>query len=295
MDAKNSIDILTDEFINLMRSRYYSNHTLRNYKLDLELFFSFCTEKKISSINGINKELTLDYLSFLSTKSYKRTTYARKVSTLRMFFKYLHETRNHQELSYLLEAPKRSIKLRDVLCEQQVQDLIYAPNRNELSGLRDSVIFELLYSSGLRVEELVSLNVFDIQQTGLRILGKGRKVRVVPISIKSFESVMTYIHKSQSIRKDGAVFLNKFGGRITTRSVQRMFKKYAIQISIPFEITPHVIRHSIATHLLERGMPIKHVQSFLGHSNLQTTTVYTKVSGRLKQDAVKKFHPVNDD
>jgi integrase/recombinase XerC len=232
-----------------------------------------------------------------------RKTILRRISSLRSFFKFL--LKNHmitQDPMEFIETPKLSKTIPNILTSDQVENLMKKPDITSYLGLRDRAMLELFYSSGLRLSELVALDREDMELEDLwiKVKGKGKKERVVPLSKVAARWLLQYLtspmrffddaeHKMQQDQK--AVFLNKWGTRITTRSVDRLFKCYYKMSDIPQEVTPHSLRHSIATHWLENGMDLKTIQLLLGHESLSTTTIYTKVSSKLKEDVYSKSHP----
>ncbi len=192
-----------------------------------------------------------------------------------------------------IDSPKLERKIPLSLTYEQVQNLFSQPDSDQFMGLRDRAILELFYSSGLRVSELVALDRhhFDFDKLEMRLHGKGRKVRVVPITKNAADWVKRYLSHPEHKSKTDAIFLNRFFGRLTTRSVDRLFEKYLKASGLAAHITPHIIRHTIATHWLENGMDLKTIQLILGHNSLATTTIYTQVSTALKKKVYNESHP----
>jgi len=273
--------------------RGVSFHTLRNYRLDLRSFCAFVGDKPV------DKHLMRKYLSHLNLRGVSKSTLLRHLSSIRSLFKYLKKEQKivHNPTSEIT-TPKRNRSLPTILSYQEVERLLHQPNTDELLGFRDRCILELFYSSGLRLSELAQLNRddFHFSSLSLRVYGKGRKERLLPITKNAAKWIQSYlIHPmrfSKSMRKDSdAIFLNKWGERLSTRSIDRLFKKYLRLSGIALHVTPHTIRHTIATHWLERGMHVKTIQSLLGHTSLSTTMIYTHVSTRLKYEVYVKAHP----
>lgn len=277
-----------------------SEHTLRNYETDLTKFQLHIKRP----LDQIDKLAVRSYLAHLNKQLKSKRTILRQLSAMRSFFKYLRRekliAKNPLEE---VEGPKLQKKIPNPLSYDQVTRLFDQPDTTELLGYRDRCIMELFYSSGLRVSELVSLNRldFDSARSRLRVRGKGKKERIVPITKTASQWIVSYLEhpereydgsKHQAQVDKEAIFLNKWGKRLTVRSVDRKFKEYLIQSGLAASVTPHTIRHTIATHWLENGMDLKTIQSLLGHSSLATTTIYTQVSLRLKQDAYLKAHPL---
>jgi integrase/recombinase XerC len=292
----------SDQFLDYLKaSKNASAHTLRNYAIDLKDFKSFLDKEssveKDIPLESINRKVLRNYLAELAAQHKSKATLARKLSCLRTFFKFLHI---HQFISINpaeeLESPKLEKKLPTFLTYEQVERLFFLPDTTALLGFRDRTMMELLYSSGLRVSELAGLNRADIDSTEhlLRLRGKGKKERIVPVTANALKWITDYLNHPERppIEADPeAVFLNRFGTRLTTRSVDRLFQGYLIQSGLSAHITPHTIRHTIATHWLENGMDLKTIQVLLGHSALTTTTIYTHVSTKLKRKVYDAAHP----
>lgn len=294
------------DFIHYCRvGKNSSVHTLRNYELDLRGFYTYLSAKELPhwEIREIDKRSIRSYLSALNLEKKAKRTILRRVASLRSFFKYLQrEGRVAKNPMEEIDSPKLEKSLPKALLYEQVERLMKAPDTESYLGFRDRCMIELLYSSGLRVSELGLLNRKDIDRAGLslRLKGKGKKERIVPITSIAAKWLQEYLdhperkvdgkkHKAQL--DDQAVFLNKWGKRITLRSLDRTFAKYLLEAGLPASVTPHSIRHTIATHWLENGMDLKTIQLLLGHSSLSTTTIYTKVSTRLKKEVYDKAHP----
>lgn len=267
-----------------------SEHTLRNYLIDLEGFREFYQSEDLKKIN--RKDIRA-FIASLSEKGKSKKTLARKMSSLKSFFKYaftqkLIETNPAEEL----ERPKLEKKIPPSLSYENVERLFQQPDVQTCFGLRDRAIMELFYSSALRLSELAALNILDIDHSQLliKLKGKGKKERLVPITKNGSSWVSRYLEHPERPNSE-AVFLNKYGERLTTRSIDRHFKQYLKQSSLALHITPHTIRHTIATHWLENGMDLKTIQTLLGHSSLATTTIYTQVSSKLKKQVYDKAHP----
>jgi len=282
-----------------------SEHTIRNYSLDLESFYHFAMKSYQDAFDWkkTDKRCIREYLAYLNVKSAKRRTILRHLSSLRAFFKWaLKEKLLSQNPLDEIEGPKLEKTIPPSLTYEQVELLFAQPDISEYLGFRDRCLMELFYSSGLRVSELVSLNRkhCDLKNKTLKVLGKGKKERLIPITQTATEWIDRYLkhpermlngehHRAQV--DEEAVFLNKWGKRLTVRSVDRKFEEYLKASGLSGKITPHTIRHTIATHWLEKGMDLKTIQVLLGHRSLATTTIYTHVSTRLKREVYDKTHP----
>lgn len=278
---------MIEDFLNFLKGS--SPHTLRNYAIDLNDFSAFIN----GDIQNVDRKVLRNYLAHLAASGKKKTSIARKISSLRSFFKFLHTHKKIPSNPTLeIETPRLEKKLPQFINYAQVEHLFSLPDTSTILGLRDRALMELLYSSGLRISEVAGLNHSDIREEEqlLLIRGKGKKERVVPITKNALHWLKNYIHYLPT-RDTEAVFLNKHGTRLTTRSIDRNFRNYLIASGLSAHITPHTIRHTIATHWLENGMDLKTIQMLLGHEVLSTTTIYTHVSTKLKRKVYDKAHP----
>lgn len=278
--------------LHLDRVRNYSEHTLRNYALDLALF----TEHASVGLQEVGKREVRGFLSFLVNRGDSRKTQLRRVSTLRSFFSYLVKMKIRKTTPFdEMDPMKREKSIPHPITFEEIQRFFDQPNVQEYLGIRDRAMMELLYSSGLRVSELTLLDLCDVNlsEKMIHVKGKGKKERIVPMTQEASSWIQSYlVHPSRKPKETQALFLNKFGERLTTRSVDRLFQKYVLQSGLPKKVTPHTIRHSIATHLLENGMDLKTIQELLGHASLTTTTIYTRVSTSLKREVYERTHPL---
>lgn len=289
------------EFLeDLSIKKRYSKHTVRGYAQDLNKLTLFLNNP---SLNTLNRLIIRSFLAKLDEDGKSKATLHRAASSLKSFFNYLSK---QKILSKNPLDGMSSIKLQKPLpkavSKEELERFLQTPDLSTYLGVRDKTIMELFYSSGLRLSELASLNIQDIdfEKRLLSIIGKGNKQRLVPMTqsaclfLKSYlEDPRRYLdiedHKPCIDTK--AVFLNKWGTRLSERSIDRFFKTYLKASGLAAKITPHALRHSMATHLLENGMDLKTIQTLLGHSNLGTTTIYTQVSTKLKKEVYDKAHP----
>lgn len=289
------------KFLNYLRVvKNASEHTLRNYSLDLEGFKRFF-EGEIATPFApaqVDKRALRAYLAAISAKSSTKKTVLRKLSSLRSFYKYLMKERlvEHNPLDEI-DSPKLEKKIPPSLTYDQIMHFFEQADTVNFLGFRDRCIMELFYSSGLRISELAGLNRedFDERNFRLKVKGKGKKERIVPITQTAAKWVKDYLdHPERGLKQvdEKAIFLNKWGKRLTVRSIDRNFEAYLKSSGLAGKITPHTIRHTIATHWLEKGMDLKTIQVLLGHSSLATTTIYTQVSTRLKREVYEKAHPL---
>jgi tyrosine recombinase XerC len=267
----------------------YSAHTILNYRIDLEEFFDFLEN---TPFKGVDYPVLRRYLAKIRQNNLKPRTVARKLSCLRSFFKYMQrEGIIDKNPAVLLMTPKLDKPLPKFLTEEEAVHLIESPKTDKISDLRDRAIFETLYSTGIRVSELVGMNVESVDGIGnvIRVMGKGRKERLVPIGEKAVEAIQQYC----SVRKVrlSALFLNKNGKRITARSIGNIINKYIKRESVNRNVSPHMFRHSFATHLLNHGADLRSVQELLGHVNLSTTQIYTHLTTEKLKSVYDKAHP----
>ena len=271
-----------------------SLHTIRNYSLDLEEFNKYLKEKEIQEeIENINKIHIRSYLGSIFSKN-SSGTLARKISTLRSFFKYLiKEGYIKTNPAKLVNIPKKKKFLPNVLTVDEIFNLLNLPDKNILLGLRDRAILELLYGSGLRVSELVNLNIsdVDINKNLILVKGKGKKERLIPMTDIAKNAILEYLDKRKSNIKTEPIFLNYKNTRLTTKSIGRIIEKYAKKMGLLRKVTPHSFRHSFATHLLNQGADLRSIQEMLGHASLTTTQKYTKVSIDKLIEVYDKTHP----
>lgn len=315
------------QFLEYLRSiKNVSDHTVRGYAIDLNSLKQFIEEKVIACppeqrvagishrrrsipqsnsfpLTIIDRKLLRYFLAHLAESKVSRRTVVRRLSALRTFFKYcMKQNLLDRNPAEEVESPKLEMRLPTALHFDQVQRLFDQPDVGHLLGFRDRCMMELFYSSGLRVSELVGLNRLDCDLEGLsiRLKGKGKKERIIPITKQAAGWIIAYLNHAERHRNiDGhaleidheAIFLNKSGKRLTSRSVDRNFDKYLKASGLVGKITPHTIRHTIATHWLEMGMDLKTIQLLLGHASLATTTIYTHVSPKLKKEIYDKTHP----
>lgn len=279
------------EFLNDLKTvRNASPHTIRNYAIDLEAFETHLGHQEFAKVD---RKSIRSFLAHLAKEGKAKRTIARKLSSLRSFFAFLTKCKaipiNPTEE---IDTPKLEKKIPPSVTYEQVEHLFAQPDLTTLLGFRDRVIMELFYSSGLRLSELASLNQGDIDTDSrlMRVRGKGKKERLLPVTLNALEWVQRYLNHPERPPSE-ALFLNKYGTRLTTRSIDRQFQKYLALSGLSAHITPHTIRHTIATHWLEKGMDLKMIQELLGHESLSTTTIYTQVSTKQKIKVFNESHP----
>tara|TARA_A100001037_G_scaffold233989_1_gene212685 strand:- start:162 stop:1085 length:924 start_codon:yes stop_codon:yes gene_type:complete len=293
----NNILFLIGDFLEyLLVERACSQNTLSSYRSDLYQFTEQIGKTDVHQINSTDID---KFLKFLSDKGYLSATKARKLASVRSFVSYLHsEDLILSDPTDLIPNPKRSKHLPTVLKFSDVKTLLDLPLKisSSIEAMRDAAMLQIAYASGLRVSEIISLDVEDIDFTAesVRCLGKGSKERIVPVHKKALEIIDVYLSKGRKKFKNKglkALFLNKRGDRLTRQGFWGIVKKYAQIIGLENTMTPHTLRHSFATHLLEGGAPIRHVQELLGHASISTTQIYTHLAVEFVRDQYDSAHP----
>ncbi|MFI4883002.1 MAG: tyrosine recombinase XerC [Phycisphaerales bacterium JB064] len=323
---------LTDAFSRyLTDERQFSPYTARCYSADLKQYVDFLVEhlnrqpdvaaeqsaydKRAGGGGGggstltdaicdADSELIRRFLEHLDSHHYSAATLARKIATLRSFYKW--GVRNKVTASnpmVAIRTPRQTKRLPKAITIEQVEQLLSAPDEKDVLGTRDRAILQTLYSTGLRVSELVGLTFADVdfEQKVLRVKGKGNKERLVPLGQRAMDTMGRYVERLRTdprfsnILKGEAdktpLFINKHGKRLSSRSVRRKLDKYLGQVGLDSSISPHTLRHTFATHLLDNGADLRAVQALLGHQSLSTTQVYTHLSGQRLREAYDKAHP----
>jgi len=287
------------EFLDYIRlNRNASAHTVAAYESDLSQFIAFAGQQRGTRAALEPKHLDLQlirgFLADLYRQGQARASVARKVSALRTFVRYLRrEGWIDSDPAALAVAPKREQKVPAHLSVDEMSTLLDAPDASTPLGRRDRAILELFYASGIRLSELVALDLEDVDLAGrmVRVMGKGRKERIVPFNPKAAAALKAWLRDRVALTRRDALFVNARGGRLTGRSVQRLVARYVSSCSTRFGISPHALRHSFATHLLQAGADLRAIQELLGHVRLSTTQRYTHVNVAQLLDVYRKAHP----
>ncbi len=292
------MDNLKEKFIDyITNEKNYSKHTVSAYNKDLDQFLLFL-KNKTSSVKEIDYSVIRDYLTELYNKNYTKKTISRNISTLRSFFKFLLMTKviNKNPMT-LISNPKEDKKLPNFLHINELEDLLEVPNSNTPLGHRNKLIIELLYSTGIRVSELVNIKIEDINfyDLTIKIMGKGSKERYVVFGNILKNILLEHINDKRLVLLKGKecdyLLINKNGGKLSDRGVRLVIDEVVKKSSISKKISPHVIRHTFATHMLNGGAELKVVQELLGHDNLSTTQIYTHVSNEKIREVYRSNHP----
>ncbi|MBG9988146.1 site-specific tyrosine recombinase XerD [Aerococcaceae bacterium DSM 111176] len=292
---------LIDQFIRYMQiDQGRSQNTLQNYRLDLIKFSEFLETENVEQINNITQQHIQLFLAQLREKGYASSTTNRMLSSLRQFFNHLlREEIIDQSPMTLIDSPKKQKHLPDTLSVEQVDAIIDAVDINTNHGLRDRAIFELMYATGLRVSELTSLKLDELHLSlgFIQTIGKGNKERIIPLGEEANHWIERYLEEvrfqfnAKSKKPTNAVFLTQRGDAFTRQGIWKNLKKYVQLANISTNVTPHTLRHSFATHLLENGADLRMVQELLGHSDISTTQIYTHISKYRLQEVYRKAHP----
>jgi tyrosine recombinase XerC len=314
---------LIQQFINYLRAeRHFSPHTSKCYTADLQQFCQHLAAGSEGGNNGggepgagtsaglngeelnrrllvVETETVREFLAKLRDKNYCKSTVARKLATLRSFYKFLVRR------GYLannpvapIRTPKQDKRLPKCLDIEQIEKLLANPDTTTLLGARDRAMLETLYSTGLRVSELVALNVADVDLASsvIRVRGKGKKQRMIPLGPGAVQAILHFLDLRRNDARSAAfdteaLFINKHGQRLSTRSVRRKLDKYLLEAGLDLSVSPHTLRHSFATHMLRQGADLRSVQEMLGHQSLSTTQIYTHLSGETARKSYDKSHP----
>lgn len=279
----------------LATERNVSPHTLAAYRADLEQFRAFVSREKGEgvAVEAVDHLLIRRYLAYLHT-DHAKSSIGRKLASIRAFFRFLLRTgRAAKNPAELVSTPKREKKIPFHLNIDEVTVLVEAPREENLLSLRDRVILETLYSCGIRVSELTGLDVGDLDLEGgvVKVLGKGGKERIVPVGRQAREAVTAYLAARNDPPYDAPLLVNARGGRLTRRSVARIVDKYILRLAAMKKVSPHTLRHTFATHMLEGGADLRAIQELLGHASLSTTQKYTHVSIDRLMEVYDKAHP----
>jgi len=287
------------EFLAYLRhEKNASPHTVDAYGRDLREVAAYLKEREVRWDKAGNVVLR-GYLAELHEKKRKKSTVGRKLAALRSFYDFCVRTkRTAENPAKILATPRQDKRVPSFLTEDETADLLDLPRSSKPLDLRDKAILELFYATGIRVSELIGIEAADIHlgERLVRVRGKGKKERIVPFGGKAREALEAYGRAraglaGEEVAGEAAFFLNYRGGRLTTRSVQRMFRKYIRRTAVARKISPHSLRHSFASHLLGRGADLRVIQELLGHASLATTEKYTHVDLRQLLSVYKKSHP----
>ncbi|WP_078380102.1 site-specific tyrosine recombinase XerD [Sutcliffiella halmapala] len=292
-------DQLKDFIHFLVVEKGLAENTIVSYERDLKAYIQYINKvEELTSFNEVTRATILQFLKFLHEKGKSSKTIARHIASIRSLHQFLlREKVTTQDPTVHIDSPKPQQKLPQVLSVEEVQALLDSPDTSKTFGARDKAMLELLYATGIRVSELISLNLSDVHLTMgfVRCIGKGNKERIIPLGKMAQEAIHTYIEENRNKLKKkkitDAFFLNHHGNRLTRQGFWKILKKLSKEAGIEKDLTPHTLRHSFATHLLENGADLRAVQEMLGHADISTTQIYTHVTKTRLKDVYSKFHP----
>ncbi len=285
-----------EDFLSYLGSeKGLAQNTLISYRRDIGMFADLLTEKGVSSFDLASEEDVISFLSKLKSQDYATSSICRAMVAVKMCFRFLkREKAVEKDVTLHLDSPKMWQLIPEVLTIAEVDALLKAPDASTSRGARDKAVLQVIYASGLRVSEVCGLNLQDVDDQIVRVRGKGGKERVVPIAKSAVDAIDFYLkhYRQHGEREDEpALFVSDRGKRIDRTLVWKRVKFYAGSAGILKEISPHTLRHSFATHLLENGADLRVIQEMLGHSNIATTDRYTHISQRHLTEAFEAFHP----
>ena len=284
-------------FIFLNDEKGFSNHTIKSYKNDINKFLNFLLERKIE-LKEVSKIEIRDFLADQYDLGLSKKTIARRLASIKSLFKFLFNssfvTKNP---TLFLSTPKVSKKLPDFVDEKMINELMNQPDLGTEKGLRDKAVLELFYSTGMRLSELINLNISSVDDKNnlIKVTGKGSKERLIPFGKRAKFSIEKYLNKRalnwKSLNEEIPLFVNNKNERLPRRTVQRRISNYIKMIANGKRLGPHTLRHTFATHLMDRGADIRAVGDLLGHSSLSSTQVYTHVKPERMKEVYKQSHP----
>ncbi|MFA8437930.1 site-specific tyrosine recombinase XerD [Pueribacillus sp. YX66] len=292
-------DEIQDFLHYLIVEKKLAKNTISAYKQDLSAYIRFLNSKhSLQSLQSVQRSHIVDYLNDLQTQKRAVTSIARTVSAIRSFHQFLYrDERITHDVTVHIDSPKLTRQLPRVLSQSEVERLLAQPDESTPYGLRNKAMLELLYATGIRVSELTQLSLNDLHLSigFLKTIGKGNKERLIPIGSLAKQALINYLNRGRpemvKCTEEQALFLNRLGGRLTRQGFWKIVKQLAVDAKINKELTPHTLRHSFATHLLENGANLRSVQEMLGHTDISTTQIYTHVTNKRLKDVYKLYHP----
>lgn len=292
------MEALVQKFVNFLeRDKRLSMNTLQSYRRDIEQYFTYLQEINLQNISNSNKTTVIAYLLYLQKKGRATSTISRNLASIRSFYQYISKNKliDHDPTAEL-ESPKVEKKLPQILSPEEVELLLEQPQCVDLKGYRDKAMLELLYATGIRVSELIQLDLQDLNMDIAYIkCNKGTKERMIPIGSMAISALKEYLNKSRPLliqnADETALFVNINGSRLTRQGFWKIIKQYKNQAQINKDITPHTLRHSFAAHLLENGADLRSIQEMLGHSDISSTQIYAQIAKNRIKEIYKKTHP----
>lgn len=293
------MDALLDSFLTYLAvEKGLSENTLESYGRDVRKFSDFVKKNDIKSVEEIKYNNILDFLSYSKEQGLTATTIVRSIVSVKQFFKYLRlEKILKEDPTAHIRTPRMKKSIPGVISLDEVERMLAAPDESSPEGLRDSAMLEVLYATGIRVSELIGLKLNDVnfEHGFVVVYGKGSKERIVPMGDKAKNKLLDYLRDSRPAllksREAKALFVTRRGKGMTRQGFWKIIKNHALKAGIQKKISPHTLRHSFATHLLERGADLRTIQIMLGHSDISTTQIYTHVESERLKEIHKKYHP----
>ncbi len=296
--TRSSLHQWLDRYLCYLEQDNASDYTVKNYSTDIKQFLDYCADRGIATADDLERDLVRVYIESLDEAGYVRASIARRIFELRAFGDYLvrHHGWDHN-LFRRIYAPRVPRKLPRYLTVEEVQHLLSVPDTSKPGGMRNRAILEVLYAAGVRVSELVALDLgdMDLDIGELRVIGKGNKERICLLGHPAVAALRTYLEEGrpQQLGKQiaSAVYLNRLGGRLSSRSVDTIVRKAGVAAGIEETVTPHLLRHTFATHMLNGGADLRVVQELLGHDNIASTQIYASITQRRAREIYLKAHP----
>ncbi|WP_425448687.1 site-specific tyrosine recombinase XerD [Dethiothermospora halolimnae] len=292
------MNMIQDFIVYLEDEKGLSENTLESYNRDLRQFKEYIKENDYDSIDQVNKTAIITYLMYLQKKGRAASTISRSLASIRSFYQFLLNIgKVSKDPTINLQSPKQEKKLPNILTLKEVEILLEQPDINSPKGVRDRAMLELLYAAGIRVSELIKLDMEDINlDMGFIMCSReSTNERIIPIGKMAIEMLRDYVsnHRNSFIKNniESALFVNYHGKRLTRQGFWKIIKSYTKKANINKKITPHTLRHSFAVHLIQNGADLKSVQEMLGHSDISTTQIYTQIVESKIKDVYKKAHP----
>jgi len=290
---KSPLSFYLEQFLAFLQyEKGFSSHTVYAYHKDVSDFLSFFSIESESFLEKIESSDLLTYLKNLEKKKYASASIHRKMISIKVFFRFLQKEKMiRSDKSSFFETPKLWQLLPEVLSIEEMDLLLKAPDKTTFLGKRDQALLEVLYASGIRISECCNLLVDDVKDGFIKVLGKGKKERLVPIGEKALQALQDYLSNRGPFVAGSYLFVTKKGKKMNRSSIFLQIGKYAKKVGIEKKVTPHTLRHSFATHLLENGADLRLIQEMLGHADIATTDKYTHISKSFLQTSFDKFHP----
>lgn len=288
-----------EEFLNYLSvERGLAFNTISSYRRDLNKYIKYLEKNNVASFSESRRKNITDFMLHLKDKGLNSNSIARALVAIKVLYRFLvNERYLKDEISSVLNLPKLWRRLPDVLSIEEVDRLLKTPNLRTAMGVRDKAVLELMYATGMRVSEIANLKLNDLNldMSFIKCTGKGQKERIIPLGRYALRALTRYIEKARpkflKQKDESCLFLSRLGKKVSRQTFWKMIKTYAKKSRIKKEVTPHTLRHSFATHLLERGADLRTLQEMLGHSDISTTQIYTHIDKERLKQVHRKFHP----